>query len=47
LIVVFASVRNRASSKIKTVRPSVELEDRVILSNNIYNLIEQKGTEFV
>ena len=44
---IFASVRNRASSKIKTVRPCVELEDRVILSNNIYNLIEQKGTEFV
>jgi hypothetical protein len=47
LIAIFASVQNRASSKIKTVRPSVKLDDRVILSNNIYNLIEQKGTEFV
>jgi len=31
MIAIFASVRNRASSKNKTVRPSVELEDRVIL----------------
>jgi len=46
-MVIFASVRNRASSKIKTVRPSVELEDHVILQNNIYNLMEQKGIEFV
>jgi len=46
VIAIFASVRNRSSSKFKTVRPSVELEDRVILSNNIYNLIEQKGTKF-
>jgi len=46
LIAIFANVRNRASSKIKLVRPSVELEDRVILWNNIYNLIEQKGIEF-
>jgi len=40
--VIFASVRNRASNKIKTIRQNVELEDRVILSNNISNLIEQK-----
>jgi len=32
LIAIFASVRNRASSKIKMIRPSVELEDRIILS---------------
>jgi hypothetical protein len=43
----FASVRNRASSKFKTVRPSVELEDRVILSNNICDLVEQKGMRLV
>jgi len=47
LIAIFASVRNRASSKIKTVRSSVELEDRVILLNNFFDLIEQKGTDFV
>jgi len=47
MIAIFASVRNRASSKIKTVKPSVELEHRVILLNSIYNLIEQKCTEFV
>jgi len=35
---IFASVRNCAGSKIKMVRPSVKLEDRVILSNSIYNL---------
>jgi hypothetical protein len=33
---IFASVRNRASSKIKTVRPDVELKDRVILLNCIF-----------
>jgi hypothetical protein len=35
VIAIFASVRNRASSKIKSVRPSVELEDRFILLNRI------------
>jgi len=44
---IFAIVRNCASSKIKTVRPIVKLKDRVILSNNICDLIEQKGIEFV
>jgi hypothetical protein len=39
---ISASVLNRASSKIKTVRPSVELKDRVILLNYILNSIEQK-----
>ena len=47
MMAIFASVRNRASSKIKTVRSSVELEYCVILSNNICDLIEQKSTEFV
>ena len=44
VIAIFASVRNRASSKIKLVKPSVKLEDHVILSNNTHYLIEQKGT---
>jgi hypothetical protein len=44
---IFASVRNRSSSKFKSVRPSVVLEDRVILLNCIYNLIEQKVTKLV
>jgi hypothetical protein len=47
VMAIFASVRNRASSKKKMVRPSVELEDRVILLNCIYDLIEQKVTWFV
>jgi hypothetical protein len=42
LMAISASVLNRASSKIKTVRPSVELKDRVILLNYILNSIEQK-----
>jgi hypothetical protein len=42
-----ASVRNRSSSKVKTVKPSIELEDCVILLNCISDLIEQKGTRFV
>jgi len=47
VIAIFASVRNRVSSKIKMLRLNDELEDRVILSNDIYILTEQKGTEFV
>jgi len=42
MMAIFESVRNCASSKIKTIRPSIELEDHVILSNNTYNLTEQK-----
>jgi hypothetical protein len=42
MMAISASVLNRASSKIKTVRPSVELKDRVILLNYILNSIEQK-----
>jgi hypothetical protein len=42
LMAISASVLNRASSKIKMVRPSVELKDRVILLNYILNSIEQK-----
>jgi hypothetical protein len=41
-LAISASVLNRTSSKIKTVRPSVELKDRVILLNYILNSIEQK-----
>jgi len=44
---IFASVQNCASSKFKTIKPSVELDDCIIILNNIFNLIEQKGTGFV
>jgi len=47
LIAIFTSVRNRAISKIKTVRPSVELKDRIILLNDTRYLIEKKGTRLV
>jgi len=46
-MVIFASIRNRASNKIKTVRSKVKLKNRVIQLNNICDLIEQKGTGFV
>jgi hypothetical protein len=38
LTAISASVLNRAGSKIKMVRPSVELKDRVILLNYILKL---------
>jgi len=46
-LMIFASVQNCTSSKFKTIRPSVELDDCVKILNNIYNLIEQKGPAFV
>jgi hypothetical protein len=44
MMAIFESVQSCASSKIKTTRPSIKLEDHVILSNNTYNLTEQKDT---
>ena len=38
LMTIFVTLRICASSKIKTVRPSVKLENHVILSN--YNFIK-------
>jgi hypothetical protein len=47
MLAISASVLNRTSSKIKTVRPSVELKDRVILLNYILKLNWTKGSGLI